>query len=174
MSKITFTLFILTSFGIGLFGASRLWPRDSRAERIMWLFSHYCLPPYSEDLAEELRQNLDEWHPFGESQGWLDDVSGSILSVDATRCTISTFAPFALDHDEAAELRDLVNAFAPQRFPELQFDSKSQLGRAELATAWMTGAVQSAERWGIYSFAYPDLGERAGSSLSYARAPLPR
>lgn len=137
----------------------------------MWLFTHYCIPPYSQDLEAKLSQNLEKWTPTLEPEKWVDDRSASILHVDATRCNISTFAPLTLTYEEAAELRALINVFVPKQFPELTFDPKSTLGTAELATAWMHGAVASEERWGIYSFAYPDWGDSAGSILSFARPP---
>ncbi|MBT8154865.1 hypothetical protein KMP13_13440 [Epibacterium ulvae] len=77
--------------------------------------------------------------------------------------------PFALSRDEAAELRDLVDVFARQQFPELAYDPKSTMGDTELATAWVYGAVATPERWGIYAFAYPDWGDSAGSIMSFSR-----
>ncbi len=174
MNKAFFICFLFACLGGGFLGASQLWPRESRAERIMWLFSQYCMPPYTQTLEATLDKRLSRWTTSPDTAHWVDDRSASFLRVGVQQCSISTYAPFALSADDAADLRILVDAFAVEQFPELSFDPKPKLGVDALATSWMHGPRHSTQRWGIYSFAYPEQGDSAGSILTFTRPPSQR
>ncbi|WP_254658805.1 hypothetical protein [Ruegeria sp. TM1040] len=146
---------IVAGFAMGLGAASQIWPTHSRAERIAELFYGICLAPVlTGDSPDTLLSGLFQ----KPDKSWIDTQSGSFLRLEDSRCTISTYAPYALSYEDAAELLELTRIIVSRDFPQLVFDPKAKMGDEALSKGWFLGAPQSPERWGIFHVAYPDWG----------------
>jgi hypothetical protein len=154
---------LLAGFAI----ASIIWPVHSRAERLSDLFADYCLPHHhGEDVTAKAEANLVLHKRTSSSTHWIDQVSGSFLELGKRSCLVTTYHPFALSAPDALELLDLTAAIVAEEFPELPVDPKATMGPESLSKGWLSGKVQSPERWGVFFWAYPDLGKSSGSSIS--------
>ncbi len=158
-----------------VFGAVSVSAQDSRAARIMTLFTTYCVPDYSLRLQAKIRFALEKIvQPAGDGPFWFDDASGALLYVDRNRCTITTPREDPLNREDGTALKAMIDRFVPEQFPELEFDPNSTWGAPDLATVWMKGAAGSWDRWGVFSFVMLEPGADQGSDLAYVRPPNER
>lgn len=165
---------IVAGFAIGLGAASRIWPEQSRAERIAELFYGICLAPVlTGDSPDTLLSGLTRTHDILGGKAWIDPQSMSLVEREKRRCEISTFAPHPLLYQDAEALLPLIEEIVSVDFPQLAYDPKAKMGDEALSKGWFLGAVYSPERWGIVYFAYPDWGDSPGSSLIFMAPPAP-
>ncbi|KPD13540.1 hypothetical protein AN476_04945 [Phaeobacter sp. 11ANDIMAR09] len=160
---------VLTGLVIGFLSASQLWPRPSRAEGMARLFVEFCLPHHRGEnmrpkaLAEFVAESSD----LAETR-WIFNETASYLSLKASKCSIDTVHPFALSHEDAEDLLNLVETIVADEFPELSYDPKATMGPNSISKGWMQGSSFSPDRWGVFFWATPDWGESSGSTLFLA------
>ena len=163
-------LFPIVALGLlaGFALAAVLWPLPSRAERLAALFSGYCLPNHrGENVVAKAEANLVLRKRSPSSSQWIDQASGSFISITASYCTVATYHPFALSEADAKELLELTSKIVSQEFPGLAVDPQLSSSDPDLfEQGWFVGKIQSPKRWGVFFSAQPNLGQSSNSFLS--------
>lgn len=163
-------LFPIVALGLlaGFALAAVLWPLPSRAERLAALFSDYCLPNHrGENIVAKAEANLVLRKRSPSSSQWIDQASGSFISIMASYCTVATYHPFALSEADAKELLELTSKIVSQEFPDLAVDPQLSSSDPDLfEQGWFIGKIQSPKRWGVFFSAQPYLGQNSNSILS--------
>ena len=163
-------LFPIVAFGLlaGFALAAVLWPLPSRAERLAALFSGYCLPNHrGENVVAKAEANLVLRKRSPSSSQWIDQASGSFISIASSYCNVATYYPFALSEADAKELLELTSKIVSQEFPGLAVDPQLSSSDPDLfEQGWFVGKIQSPKRWGVFFSAQPNLGQSSNSFLS--------
>lgn len=130
------------------------------------LFVEFCLPHHRGEnmLPKALAEFVAESSDLAGTR-WIDNETASYLSLRASKCSIDTVHPFALSHEDAEDLLNLVATIVEKEFPDLPFDPKATMGPETLSKGWLEGPLQSPERWGVFFWAFPDWGDSSGSVL---------
>ena len=163
-------LFPIVALGLlaGFALAAVLWPLPSRAERLAALFSGYCLPNHrGENVVAKAEANLVLRKRSPSSSQWIDQASGSFISIASSYCNVATYYPFALSEADAKELLELTSKIVSQEFPGLAVDPQLSSSDPDLfEQGWFVGKIQSPKRWGVFFSAQPNLGQSSNSFLS--------
>ena len=163
-------LFPIVALGLlaGFALAAVLWPLPSRAERLAALFSDYCLPNHrGENIVAKAEANLVLRKRSPSSSQWIDQASGSFISIASSYCNVATYYPFALSEADAKELLELTSKIVSQEFPGLAVDPQLSSSDPDLfEQGWFVGKIQSPKRWGVFFSAQPNLGQSSNSFLS--------
>ncbi|WP_300444847.1 hypothetical protein [uncultured Mameliella sp.] len=153
----------LLGYGIG----GLIWAPPSRDQRIATLFEEICLnrteTPASDSAAS---LGLVQVTALPARTLWVDATSASFLRVEGRSCSVETFAPNALDREEAEALALVVEDLVQTRFPELDFDPRASMRDDTISRGWAAGASFSPDRRGVFLFAAPDRGEGSFSFLT--------
>ena len=147
-------------FCLGLGGASLLWPKQTRPERIAQLFEDICIKRAKGIPVSPAAFGVAE---FALSHSnWIDPLSKTFLDIDNESCSITTFFPEALSLDDAMILRDLITQQKAKHFPELQFDPNAQMG--SISVGWFLGEWGS-KQLGLYISLHIQIGAKAREAV---------
>ncbi|WP_323770518.1 hypothetical protein [Antarctobacter sp.] len=152
---------------VGYMAGGLIWAPPPRDQRIATLFEEVCVrQAIGEDLPEPPYRKLVSVRFLEGTRMWVDPVAASFLEMSDARCEISTHVPNALSLADAETLAARIEPIVLDSFPDLAFDPAVTLGEGTTSRGWMRGEAMTPERRGVVFFAYPEMEDGAGSSLT--------
>lgn len=152
---------------VGYMAGGLIFGPPSRDQRIATLFEEVCVrQAFGEALAEPPYRKLVSVRSFDNTRLWVDPVSASFLEISEAKCDLKTHDPNALSRVDAEKLAARIEPIVLDSFPDLAFDPSVTLGDGTISRGWMRGEAMSPERRGVVFFAYPEMEDGAGSSLT--------
>ena len=167
MNKVILSAIVVVGGFVGYMAGGLIWAPPPRDQRIATLFEEVCVrQAFGEDLPEPPYRKLVSVRFFEGTRMWVDPVSASFLEISDARCEITTHDPNALNRADAEKLAARIEPVVLDSFPDLAFDPGVTLGEGTISRGWMRGEAYTAERRGVVFFAYPEMEDGAGSSLT--------
>ncbi|SNS81287.1 hypothetical protein [Antarctobacter heliothermus] len=167
MNKIILSAIVVVGGAVGYMAGGLIWAPPPRDKRIATLFEEVCVTQaFGEELATPPYRGLVRIKSFEGMRMWVDPVSASFLEMSDARCEIMTHDPNALSRRDAEKLAARIEPIVLDSFPDLAFDPDVTLGDGTVSRGWMRGEAFTNERRGVVFFAYPEMEDGAGSSLT--------
>lgn len=141
-----------------------------RGARFAQLFQDHCVPFATMPLASQTMPKPFVPLPALGPGAWADTASGLAVVYKPGNCMV-TDQLLHLSPQERQTLAAEIPKIVAAAFPQLALDPSATLGPDAVMDAWVQGALQSDERWGVLHFRFASEGEEAGT---YVRLALPR